>query len=501
MAPKRKLKPLPIFDPDVLESFLVERKHKAKHAANIWKYLLATPKAAISNIENVPGLPKALVEPIKSTFALFTTKVVRATTSTDETTKLLVELQDGMRVETVIIKQGCSTARRPDGEPKTTICVSSQVGCKMGCNFCATGSMGELGSLYAGEILEQLIHARRWACIRNVVFMGMGEPFNNYKNVLRAVRGMLDPKRFGLSGKRVTVSTVGVTQKSIERFTNDLPNVSLAISLHAPNQKLRETLTSAARGLPLPKLMAAVDNHLEKTGKKVMMEYVMLKGFNDSIATAHELGVLLKGKNVAINLIPYNNTLVKMDYEPTSGEGISAFKEILTKMYGLYTNIRTEKGGDVAAACGQLVVQTERTLKELQKKREMLEKAARKNGAPESNGPAVVGDIEDFANKFAQGSSKAPEGTEIIMEGNKADLVRMQGLPLYSKGLSLWPVDPNRGASEVSGITDDIMKEEARHQLQSWVRFYGVVGFGLVSLWYMCYRTGWLLGLTGEWFL
>ena len=140
-------------------------------------------------------------------------------------------------------------------------------------------------------------------------------------------------------------------------------------------------------------------------------------------------------------------------------------------------------------------------LKELQKKREMLEKAARKNGAPESNGPAVVGDIEDFANKFAQGSSKAPEGTEIIMEGNKADLVRMQGLPLYSKGLSLWPVDPNRGASEVSGITDDILKEEARHQLQSWVRFYGVVGFGLVSLWYMCYRTGWLLGLTGEWFL
>ena len=114
MAPKRKLKPLPIFDPDVLESFLVERKHKAKHAANIWKYLLATPKAAISNIENVPGLPKALVEPIKSTFALFTTKVVRATTSTDETTKLLVELQDGMRVETVIIKQGCS---RYDSKP------------------------------------------------------------------------------------------------------------------------------------------------------------------------------------------------------------------------------------------------------------------------------------------------------------------------------------------------------------------------------------------------
>ena len=203
----------------------------------------------------------------------------------------------------------------------------------MGCNFCATGSMGEIASLHSCEILEQVIYARRWATIRNIVFMGMGEPFNNYGNVKLAVDALMDEKCFCLSGKRITVSTVGVSAKSIERFAIDLPSVSLAISLHASNQQLRERLTPAAKGLKLDKLINAVDYYISKTKRKVMMEYVMLKGVNDSLQIAHELGKLLQGKKVLVNLIPYNNTSssIEVDYDPTDTKDINSFKEILIK--------------------------------------------------------------------------------------------------------------------------------------------------------------------------
>ena len=466
MPRKRVLSPLPIFDQEALEAFLVERKQKVSHAVKIWQYLLFTPNASLETIDRVENLPKVLWEPLRKHFVLFTTKVVRATTSTDQTHKLLIELQDGLRVETVVISKGASTARRPEGEDGVTICVSSQVGCKMGCHFCATGSMGELGSLYAGEIIEQLVHARRWANVRNVVFMGMGEPFNNYRNMVHAVRGMLDPKRFALSGKRITVSTVGVTQKSIQQFTADLPHVSLAISLHAPNQELRASLTNAARGLPLPKLMAAVDNHLEKTKKKVMVEYVMLKGVNDSIAVAHELGKLLMGKNVVVNLIPYNITNVERAYEPTEAEGIRAFKEILCKVYGLYTNVRTEKGGDVAAACGQLVVQS-----------------MKPKGAAGNTGK--VADIEDMM------ASADPTGTSPpVEEGTEEDLVRMHGTELYKRGLVLWPSLAHNQRSDIKQLTSKMQAERGVH-----IRLYAILVMGTVAIVYMWYRTGLLLGL------
>jgi sorting nexin-8 len=310
---------------------------------------------SIDSLRKIKNFPMRLVEPLKRQFALFTSKVVNAQTSLDKsTTKLLVELQDGLRVETVIIRHGAITSRKPDGESRTTLCVSSQVGCIMGCKFCATGTMGILGDLCAGEILEQLLFARQFAEVRNIVFMGMGEPMNNYSAVVSAVTAMIDPHRFKLSPNRITVSTVGVP-KPMRAFIQDLPQVNLALSLHAPTQALRTEIVPSARGFPIEKLIATADAYLEATGRTLLIEYVLLNGVNDTLPVARELGELLKGKKVTVNLIPYNSTDVSAAYRTPPREDILAFQGVL-KEYKLATTIRKEMGPDIAAACGQLVV-------------------------------------------------------------------------------------------------------------------------------------------------
>ena len=253
-----QLAPAPILDEPALADFLRTNGIKERHAIKIITHLLRTPGATIAGLDDVASLPKGIGTLLAPHFALFTTRVVKAQTSSDGcVTKLLVALQDGLQVETVVIRHGASTARRVAGEARTTLCVSSQVGCKMGCAFCATGTMGELGNLASGEILEQLVHAhvRAGADVRNVVFMGMGEPLNNYAAVTAAVRAMVDPRRFQLAPSRVTVSTVGIVP-NIYKLVEDLPKVNLALSLHAPTQALRESFVPAAKGFKLPKLMA-----------------------------------------------------------------------------------------------------------------------------------------------------------------------------------------------------------------------------------------------------
>ena len=313
--------------------------------------------------------------------------------------------------------------------------------------------MGEIASLHSGEILEQVIHARRWANIRNIVFMGMGEPMNNYKNVKLAVGALMDAKYFCLSGKRITVSTVGVSAKSIERFALDLPSVSLAISLHASNQALRERLTPAAKGLPLAKLIAAVDFYISKTNRKVMMEYVMLKDVNDSLATAHELGKLLQGKKVAINLIPYNNTLssIQVRYEPTESKAIERFKEILIKVYNIYTNVRTEKGSDIASACGQLVVKKMRLGREKDKE----------NGA--ANG---VRDIEELMDQKMSNHSapkmKLRNGVMVVDGRGDQEDPRVKGFEVYREGFPLWPKDVEKVGKIIKATEEMKMKSMQR---------------------------------------
>ena len=207
-----------------------------------------------------------------------TTRVAHAEPSSDGATiKLLIELQDGYQVESVIMRHRHHSAGGGNiTTTRATLCVSSQVGCKMGCKFCATGTLGELGNLTSGEILEQLVWANRINDVpmRNVVFMGMGEPLNNYNSVVEAVRVMTSQRGFGLAASRVTVSTVGIAPR-MEQLVTDLPHVSMALSLHAPTQEMRASIVPAARGWKMERLMGALDAHTRITGRAALVQYIL----------------------------------------------------------------------------------------------------------------------------------------------------------------------------------------------------------------------------------
>ncbi|KAL9188737.1 hypothetical protein ACHAXT_007115 [Thalassiosira profunda] len=349
-------------------------------------------------------LPKSFLSFLAHTddFATVTSKVKTHQTSADgTTTKLAVELQDGHVVESVLMRH----------EGRVTICVSSQVGCAMGCTFCATGTMGIRGNLSSGEILEQLVHGsrilaeeaaesdsgpkgKRMDLIRNVVFMGMGEPLNNYHNVLAACRALIDRRLWNLAHNRVTVSTVGVASR-MRDLTRDLPEVNLALSLHAPNQAMREKIVPAAKGTPVESLIEALDGHMmalatrklmgnpqgsdrdgsEADGvvefnveerqsaskkKRAMIEYVMLEGDTSTIEAAHQLGKLCEGRHLVVNLIPYNKTDVKDKLSCPSEANMQEFRRIVSS-YGSFCSIRRTMGADIAGACGQLVVEQEKS--------------------------------------------------------------------------------------------------------------------------------------------
>jgi len=290
-----------------------------------------------------------------------TSKLVHVSESTDYvTTKLLIELESGNQIEAVVLRHN----------KRTTLCVSSQVGCKMGCTFCATGTLGQKENLSAGEILEQVVHANRFLktsaeprTVSNIVFMGMGEPLNNYHAVVTACRAV--NSRFGLQQHRLTVSTVGVVNR-MKTLHEDLPGVSLALSLHAPNQELRKKIIPTAGAYPIPKLLEALETYLGQrkasTGKDayVMIEYILLAGVNDMPEIAEELAQLLMPlkSQVKVNLIPYNpifnpEGLAKTFVQP-SEEAQVRFKSILQDRHGIFCTIRTEMGQDVNGACGQL---------------------------------------------------------------------------------------------------------------------------------------------------
>ncbi len=279
--------------------------------------------------------------------------------------KLLVKLQDGHEVETVIIdhtnqRDDVSTdeddGKNPNG--RLTLCVSSQIGCRMACKFCATGTLGLSGNLMAGEIVEQLWHALQIRKgITNIVFMGMGEPLENYDSVVAAIRAFTDVYRFQIAPSCVTVSTVGVTS-NIYRLMEDCPSVHLALSLHAPNQTIREEIVPTAKSWHMDELMRAVDyyntNQKFKGRKKgrIMIEYVVIRDLNDSQECAHELGQLLRNRKCMINLIPFN-PFDGNDFKEPSQEAVDRMVDIVSS-YGVVTIKRKHHGRDIAGACGQL---------------------------------------------------------------------------------------------------------------------------------------------------
>jgi len=262
----------------------------------------------------------------------------------ENTAKVLITLGDNLKIESVLMRH----------KDRNTVCVSSQVGCPLGCLFCATGKMGFKRNLEDFEIVEQVLFFARYlkklrTRVTNVVFMGMGEPFLNYKNVLSAIKILNDKDGFNIGARKFSISTVGITE-GIEKLAEENLEVNLAISLHAPDDKLRSQIMPIGKKYNIEKILETVDNYIKKTNRKVMVEYLMIKDVNDSEDSARKLAKLMKRRLYLVNLISYNPTA---DFQPSSKEKIKKFKNILESA-GVYVTERYRFGREIKAACGQL---------------------------------------------------------------------------------------------------------------------------------------------------
>jgi 23S rRNA (adenine2503-C2)-methyltransferase len=321
-----------------------ERPFRAKQIFH-WIY-----ECKVDHWEKMTDLSKNLRFRLKENFLISSISQRNIQESKDEeTTKFLWELSDGKLVESVLI---CSEKRR-------TVCVSSQVGCPARCAFCASGQEGLMRNLTAVEIFEQVYQIDKFLHLKgervsHVVFMGMGEPFENYDNVLKAVYLLHDTLRLNLSQRRITVSTVGVVE-GIRRFTNENLQVNLVLSLHAPNQHLRKKIIPYARKYSLEDIIEAMVLFAKKSKRNITYEYTLIKGINDLPQHAEELGSLLKEQPCTVNLIPYN-PVPGLRLQRPEKEMIENFRHILSSC-GIVTTWRYTKGKDIAAACGQLALQ------------------------------------------------------------------------------------------------------------------------------------------------
>lgn len=271
----------------------------------------------------------------------------------DETLKTVITLEDDLKIETVLISHPGS---------RNTVCVSSQVGCPLGCTFCATGEMKFKRNLTTAEIVSQVLLFARYLKkrdkkITNVVFMGMGEPFLNYDNVLEAINILNDKDGFNLGARKFSISTIGVIP-GIKKLTNEKIQVNLAISLHAPNDKLREEIIPANKQYSLTGILKEVDKYIEGTHRRVMFEYLMIRNVNDKDEHALELANLLKDRLCFVNLIAYNPTGA---FQPSLPNQIKNFKRIL-KVNGITVVERFRFGQDIKAACGQLIRKDKKSL-------------------------------------------------------------------------------------------------------------------------------------------
>jgi 23S rRNA (adenine2503-C2)-methyltransferase len=301
----------------------------------------------ISDWNNNTTLPKPLRERLNSECPLNITSEVFDSKSS-ESIKALITLQDGKKIETVLLTHA-------DG--RKTVCVSSQVGCPLGCSFCATGKMGYQRNLEVDEIVEQILFWQRYLNeksgglerVTNVVYMGMGEPFLNYDNVMDSIKLINDKDGLNIGARHISVSTSGILE-GINKFAKEKMQVNLAISLHASNDKLRSELMPINNKYSLKELMQVVENYVNKRSRQVMFEYLMLAGVNDSEFQAKELSRLMNHPLYVVNLIRYNPT---GEYKATSPERVREFKSILENE-GIKVTERHSFGRDIKAACGQL---------------------------------------------------------------------------------------------------------------------------------------------------
>ncbi len=320
-----------------LMSELGATKFRAKQIHN-WIYT-----KSVSTIDEMTNLSKDFREQLKGIASVTETKIKVKQTSKDGTLKYLVEYPDGECVETVLM--------RFDNRANLTACVSSQVGCAVNCSFCATGKGGFKRNLDYKEIIEQVLTIQRDTGLKvtNIVFMGQGEPLLNLDNVLKALE--IFNNDFQIGARRITISTSGIIP-GINRLAEMDLQSTLAISLHAPNHKLRSEIMPIENRYPLDELKKALLNYVEKTGRRITIEYILIHKFNDTFEVAKELAHWLKDLKCNINLIPYNS-VIENDYKKPSSSDIMKFKYLLEHS-GKKVTIRLERGADIDAACGQL---------------------------------------------------------------------------------------------------------------------------------------------------
>jgi 23S rRNA (adenine2503-C2)-methyltransferase len=327
---------------DALRSWLADRGQPAMRARQIRRWVL---QGRAESFDAMSDLPKALRRELAEAFDLFGSRVERHLESADGTHKLLLRTHDGHFIECVLIPE----------ENRHTACVSTQVGCGMGCVFCASGLAGVERNLTAGEIVEQLVRLRNLTPpnrrLTHIVVMGMGEPLANLDNLLAALTVAGDEHGLGIGARHVTISTVGLPAK-IRRLADLGKQYHLAVSLHAPNDPLRTEIVPTNARTGLADILAAADYFFRTTGRQVTFEYVVLGGVNDRPAHARQLADLLRGRKAHVNLIPWND-VAGLPYKRPADADLGAFIATLRRA-GVSVTVRHRKGADIDAACGQL---------------------------------------------------------------------------------------------------------------------------------------------------
>lgn len=331
-----------------LTAWLIERGQKKSRAHIVWEYLYRKRVTAFSEMTD---LNQDCLHLLADNFAIQTLQVHIKQESADGTIKFLFKLQDGNLIETVLMRQKYGLS----------VCVTTQVGCNIGCSFCASGLLAKSRDLTSGEIVEQIMNVQlhfdkqgQGETVSHVVVMGIGEPFDNFENLIDFIKVIKDDKGLAIAARRITVSTSGLADKLVE-FTDKGLQVNLAVSLHAPNNELRTRIMKINRAIPIEKLMKAMVYYIEKTNRRITIEYILLRDVNDHKQEAEELALLLRplGQQVYVNLIPYNPVDEHSQYQRSEQESVLAFYDTLKKG-GVNCKIRQEHGTDIDAACGQL---------------------------------------------------------------------------------------------------------------------------------------------------
>ena len=323
-----------------LKKEMIELGEKPFRAEQIFKWV---HQEKVKTFEEMTNLSLELRKKLEENYTMCNYKILKKQESKDGTIKYLFDILDGNAIETVLMRY----------HHGNSICVSSQIGCKMGCKFCASTGINFIRSLTSGEIVEQIIAVEQdtGEKISNVVFMGIGEPFDNYDNVVNAIRIINNPKGLNIGARHISISTSGIVPK-IYQLAEENIQCTLSISLHATSNEKRSSMMPVNNAYPLEELMKACKEYIKKTNKRISFEYALAKDNNDNLQDAKELVKLLKGMLCHVNLIPINK-IENGKYDKSSNENIIKFRDYLND-HGIVATIRRELGSDIDAACGQL---------------------------------------------------------------------------------------------------------------------------------------------------